>query len=65
LPLRRILRPWCAAFCAACRPVEVVLGRLGVVFQAHLGVVAHPARDDVNGELFQQFGFPARPQVVK
>jgi hypothetical protein len=57
--LRLILRLWCAAFCAAGRPVEMVVGRLGVVFQAHLGVVPHPQGDDVNRERFEQLGFPA------
>jgi hypothetical protein len=57
--------PCCAGFRAARRPVEVVLGRLGVVLQAHLRIVFHPHGDDVNGELLQQLGLAARPQVVE
>jgi hypothetical protein len=63
--LRLILRLWCAAFCAACRPFKVVFGRLGIVLQAYLRVVPHPQRYDVNRERFEQFRFPARPQVVE
>jgi hypothetical protein len=57
--LRPILRLWCAAFCAAYGPVEVILGRLSVVLQAHLGVMAHPQSDNVDRERIEQFGFTA------
>ena len=63
--LRRFLRHLCAGFCAACRAVEVIVRRLGVVLQAHLRVVPHPECDDVNGKRLQQFGFSTRSQVVK
>jgi len=51
--LRSILRRTCAGFCAAYRAVEVILGRLCIVLNAHLRVVAHPLRHYVDRELFQ------------
>jgi hypothetical protein len=51
--LRRILRLRCAALCATGRPVEVIVRRLGVVFQTYLGIVPYPQRDDVNREGFE------------
>jgi hypothetical protein len=56
--LHRILHRQCAGFCAARGTVEVILDRLGLALQTHLGVVPHPLGDDVNRKRFEQFDFP-------
>ncbi len=53
LVLSLILRLQCAAFCAACRPVEMFVGRLGVMLQTDLGIMSHPLGHHMDGEHFQ------------
>jgi hypothetical protein len=41
--LRRILRRWCAGFCATLRgPLEMLVGQLEVVFPRNLRTIADP-----------------------
>jgi hypothetical protein len=54
--LRRILRRFCAGFCAAYCLLEMGFGRLGIVFETHLGIVSHPQGDDV----IKERGLPGR-----
>src|SRR5262249_1223458 len=65
-PLRRILRPKCAAFCAACEGTLIVaVPHLQGMGGRGLGRIAQPLRDNVNGMILGEFGFKRSSQVVE
>ena len=45
------------------RAIEMLVCRLGLVLQAHLRVVSHPERDDVDRELLKQVGLPTMATI--
>jgi hypothetical protein len=57
--LHRILQRRCSAFCSAGGSVEVFVGRLGIMLETHLGVMAHPQGNDVNRQFRKQFRLAA------
>jgi hypothetical protein len=64
-PLRRFFALPARLFCAAHGLIEVLLGRLDIVFEAHLGIVPQPFRDVVHRESFEQLGLPTGEQIVE
>jgi hypothetical protein len=55
----------CAVFSSAPARVDVFLPHHQAVFERDSGRVAEPTGDDLDRVLFDQFRFPARPEIVK